>query len=85
MCLTCLIRALPQRSKRDTSVQRSETLLFDHEICSMCCVAVFGYVERVGHGVVLRLQSDLDHFHWRHDGYGFGHTGGEASCWGCGS
>lgn len=29
----------------------------------MCGVAVFGHVERVGHGVVLRLESDLDDFH----------------------
>jgi hypothetical protein len=41
--------------------------------------AVLGDVERVGHAVVLRLQADLDDFHWVDDGHGFGYTGSETS------
>jgi hypothetical protein len=40
-------------------------------------VAVFGYVEWVGHGVVLGLQSDLDDFHGCDDDDGFSDSGGE--------
>jgi hypothetical protein len=29
---------------------------------------------------LLRLQSDLDHLHWRHHSYGLGRTCSESSC-----
>jgi hypothetical protein len=44
----------------------------------MRSVPVLGYVERVRHAVVLRLQSDLDNLHRRDDGNGLGDAGGEA-------
>jgi hypothetical protein len=41
-------------------------------------VAVFGHVERIGHRVVLGLETDFDDFHGGYYGYGFGYSGGES-------
>lgn len=44
---TRLICSLPQGSKGNTSVEGTNAFFFDHEICGMRGVAVFGHIERI--------------------------------------
>jgi hypothetical protein len=75
-----LVGALPQRGQGDAAVQRAGALFPDDGVEAVRGVAVLGDVERVGHGVVLCLQADLDDLHGRHDGDGLGDAGRETSC-----
>lgn len=77
--LTSLIGTLAQRSQRHTAPESTKSLLSRHGECGMCSVSVLGFVERVGHGVVLRLQSDLHYFHGRDHSDGFGNACSETS------
>lgn len=72
-----LVAALSERGERDTSVERTEPLLFDDGVESVGGVAVLGHIEGIGHGVVLRLETNLDDLHGSDDGNGLGHTGRE--------
>lgn len=72
-----LVGTLSQRRQRHTAVQRTEPLLLDDSVERVGGVAVLGDIEGIGHGVVLRLEADLDDLHGGDDGDGLGHTGGE--------
>lgn len=72
-----LVTSLPQRGETHTPVKRAEPFLLHHGVQRVCRVAVLGHVERVGEGVVLGLQPDLDHLHGRDDRDGLGHARGE--------
>jgi len=74
-----LVGSLSQRRQGNTTIQSAKALLFYDSVERMGGVAVLGDVEGIGHAVVLSLQSDLDDFHRRHNGNGFGNTGGETS------
>ena len=76
-----MVGALPQRGQGDAAVESAGALLADDGVQAVRRVAVLWDVERVGHGVVLRLQADLDHLHGRHDGDGLGDAGRETGCW----
>jgi hypothetical protein len=78
---TGLVGALPQGGKRDAAVERAGAFFPDDSVQAVRRVAVLGHVERVGHGVVLCLQADLDDLHGRHDSDGLGDAGREAG-WG---
>lgn len=73
-----LIGALTQGGQRYAPVERAEPFFLDDRIESVCGVAVFGDVERVGHGVVLGLEPDLDHFHRCDNGNAFRDASGES-------
>lgn len=67
-----LVGALPKGGEGDAAVQGTGAFFLDHGVEGVRCVAVLRDVERVGHGVVLGLEPDFDHFHWGYDCYGFG-------------
>lgn len=72
-----LVGALAEGGEGDAAVEGAESFFFNHRVARVRGVAVFGDVERVGHGVVLGLKADFDDFHGGHDGDGLGDTGGE--------
>lgn len=69
-----LVRSLSQSRQTDTAIQRTDALLLDDSVQRMRRVSVLWNIQRVGHGVVLRLQPDLDDLHGRHNGHGLGHA-----------
>lgn len=73
-----LVGALAQGGEGDAAVEGAEPFLLDDGVEGVGGVAVLGDVERVGHGVALRLQADLDDLHRGDDGDGLGDAGGEA-------
>jgi hypothetical protein len=75
-----LVCALAQCRERNTTPQSCCALFLHHRIQGVGSVSVLWYVEGVGHGVVLRLQSDLDDFHWCNNDDGFCDTSSETSC-----
>ena len=75
-----LVHTLSQRSKRNTTIQGTNTLLLHNSIQGVSSVAVLWNVEWVGHGVMLCLETDLDDLHWGDDRDGFGDSGCETSC-----
>lgn len=66
-------------SQRNTSVQRTNTLLPNHSKSTVRRVPVLGHIERIAHTVILRLQPNLDDLHRRHHGHSFRHTGRQTS------
>ncbi len=76
-----LVGPLAQGGQRHAAVEGAHAFFLEYGVQGVCGVAVFRDVERVGHAVVLRLQADLDYFHGRHDGDGFGDAGEETG-WG---
>lgn len=58
-----LIGGLPQSSERDTSVKGRKTLFTYNRVDRMACISVSRSLQRIGKGVLLRLQANFDHFH----------------------
>lgn len=74
-----LVTGLAQGSESDTTVEGAETFLANDGEGAVGSVAVLGQVERVGHGVALGLETDLDDVHGGHDEDSLGHTSEETS------
>ena len=74
-----LVGALAEGGQGDTTVQGTETFLLNDGEESVAGVAVLGNVERVGHGVVLSLETNLDDLHGGDNSDGLSHTSGETS------
>lgn len=72
-----LVGTLAERSQGNTAVKRTKTLLLHDSVERMRGVAVLGNVQRISHGVVLRLQTNLDDLHGSDNGNGLGDTGSQ--------
>lgn len=70
-----LVGTLAESGQGNTTVERTETLLLDDSVERMGGVAVLGNVQRISHGVVLGLETNLDDLHGGDDGNGLGNTG----------
>ena len=75
-----LVGALAEGRERHAAIQGSDPFFLDHGVERMRGVAVLRNVERVGHGVVLGLQTDLHHLHRCYDGDRLGDARREPSC-----
>ena len=73
-----LVCSLAEGGEGDAAVYGADAFFFQDGEHGVGGVAVFGYVEGVGHGMVLGLEPDFDDFHGSDDGDGFGHTGCES-------
>ena len=71
-----LVGSLAESGEGDAAVEGRWAFFFDHGVEGVGGVAIFGNVERVGHAVVLGLESDFDDFHGCNDSYSFGYTCG---------
>lgn len=75
-----LVGSLSERRQRDAPVESAESFLaHDREQC-VRRTAIFRCIERIGERVVLRLQTDLDHFHRIDHCHCFGDTCSETGC-----
>lgn len=74
-----LVGALSQRREGHATVQRTESLLPDNRIQSMCRVSVLRHIQRISHRVMLRLQPNLNNLHRRHNRHRLSHTSRQAS------
>lgn len=72
-----LVGTLTQRGQTNTSIQRAEAFLPHDGVQGMRGIAIFGNIERISHGVVLGLQTNLDDLHGGDDSHGLGNTGSE--------
>ena len=73
-----LVCALTEGGEGHAAVQGADTFFAEDGEEAVHGVAVFGDVERIGEGVVLRLQADFDDLHGRDDGDSFGDACAEA-------
>ena len=80
-----LVRCLSQSSQSDAAIERLDSLFSQNDKEGVASVAVFWDIERVRHGMVLRLQTDLDDLHWSDDCNGFCDACTEAGCVVCAS
>ena len=72
-----LVGTLAEGGQGDTAVEDAEALLADDGEERVRGAAVLGGVEGISQTVVLRLQTDLDHFHGVDDGDSLGDTSGK--------
>lgn len=74
-----LVGTLAEGGEGDTTVESGEALLADDGVRSVSSVTVTRDVERIGHGVMLSLETDLHDLHGGDDSDGLSDTGSETS------
>lgn len=74
-----MIGGLTESGEGDSTVESSGTFLSEDDVESVGGISIFRNVERVGHGVNLSLQSNLDDLHRTNDGDSFGDSSSETS------
>ena len=77
--INSLVCALAKGGESDAAVDRSDSFFLDHSVETLRSIAIFGYVEGVGHRVMLGLKTDFDNFHGGYDTNSFCHTSGQTS------